>query len=110
MAGLSFEMCEAGRVVRHTGEHNSLLIVVLTQDLVLAQVETVTHTEPATTRYPETLSLMKVDELHRGKDLRLTFNFPLTPWNTFLPEKLLATHLVKIVYFPSFMTHKGSSP
>jgi len=48
MAGLSLDMGEAGRVVRHVGEHESLLVVVLAQDLVLAQVEAVAHTEPAT--------------------------------------------------------------
>lgn len=45
---MSLDVGEAGRVVRHIGEHKSLLVVVLTQDLVVAQVETVAHTEPAT--------------------------------------------------------------
>jgi hypothetical protein len=45
---VSLDVGEAGRVVRHIGEHKSLLVVVLTQDLVVAQVETVAHTEPAT--------------------------------------------------------------
>jgi hypothetical protein len=48
MAGLSLDVGDAGRVVRHVGEDESLLVVVLTEDLVLAQVEAIAHTEPAT--------------------------------------------------------------
>ena len=45
---MSLDVSEAGRVVRHVGENESLLVVVFAQDLVLAQVEAVAHTEPAT--------------------------------------------------------------
>jgi hypothetical protein len=48
MAGLSLEVRDTGRVVGHVGEDESLLIVVFTQDLVLAQVEAIAHTEPGT--------------------------------------------------------------
>ena len=48
MGGLALEVGETGRVVGHVGEHQSFLVVVFTQNLVLAQVEAVPHTEPAT--------------------------------------------------------------
>lgn len=39
---------QTGRIVRgHVGEHQPFLVVVLAQDLVLAQVETVAHAKPA---------------------------------------------------------------
>ena len=41
-------MGETGRVVGHVGEHQSFLVVVFTQNLILAEVEAVPHTEPAT--------------------------------------------------------------
>jgi hypothetical protein len=45
---VSLDVSDAGRVVRHIGEDESLLIVVFTQDLVLAQVKAIAHTEPGT--------------------------------------------------------------
>jgi hypothetical protein len=48
MAGLSLDVGEAGRVVRHVGENESLFTVVFAQDLVLAQVEAIAHAKPAT--------------------------------------------------------------
>jgi hypothetical protein len=48
MAGLSLDVGEARRVVRHIGENESLFMVVFAQHLVLAQVRAVAHTEPAT--------------------------------------------------------------
>ena len=48
MAGLSLDVGDAGRVVRHVGEDKSLFVVILAEDLVLAQVEAVAHAEPAT--------------------------------------------------------------
>jgi hypothetical protein len=48
MAGLSLNVGDAGRIVRHVGEDESLFVVILAEDLVLAQVEPVAHTEPAT--------------------------------------------------------------
>jgi len=48
MAGLSLDVGDAGRVVRHVGEDESLFVVILTEDLVLAQVEAVADAEPAT--------------------------------------------------------------
>ena len=48
MAGLSLNVGDAGRIVRHVGEDESLFVVILAEDLVLAQVESVAHAEPAT--------------------------------------------------------------
>jgi hypothetical protein len=48
MTGLSLDVGEAGRVVRHVGENESFFVVVLAQDLVLTQVEAIADTEPAT--------------------------------------------------------------
>jgi len=48
MAGLSLDVGDAGRVVRHVGEDESLFVVILAKDLVLTQVKAVAHTEPAT--------------------------------------------------------------
>lgn len=48
MARVPLELRDAGRVVRHVGEHQPLLVVVLAQDLVLAQVEPVSDAEPTT--------------------------------------------------------------
>jgi hypothetical protein len=45
---VSLDVGDAGRVVRHVGENESLLVVVLTEDFVLAQIEAVAHTEPKT--------------------------------------------------------------
>jgi hypothetical protein len=45
---VSLDVGDAGRVVRHVGEDESLFVVILAQYLVLAQVEAVTHAEPAT--------------------------------------------------------------
>lgn len=46
MCGLPLEVRQRWRVVRHVGKHQSLLVVIFAEDLVLAEVETVTHTEP----------------------------------------------------------------
>lgn len=46
MRGLPLEVRERRRVVRHVGEHQALLVVILAQDLVVAQVEPVAHAEP----------------------------------------------------------------
>ena len=48
MASLSLDVGDAGRVVRHVGEDESLFVVILAEDLVLTQVEAVAHAEPAT--------------------------------------------------------------
>jgi hypothetical protein len=48
MAGLSLDVGDAGRVVRHVGEDQSLFVVILAEDLVLAKVEAVAHAKPAT--------------------------------------------------------------
>jgi len=48
MAGLSLDVGDTGRVVRHVGEDESLFVVILAEDLVLAQIESVAHAEPAT--------------------------------------------------------------
>ena len=45
---MSLDVGDAGRVVRHVGEDKSLFVVILAEDLVLAQVEAVAHAEPAT--------------------------------------------------------------
>jgi hypothetical protein len=52
---MSLDVGDAGRVVRHVGENESLLVVVLAEDLVFTEVEAVAHTEPKTEekRYPE---------------------------------------------------------
>jgi hypothetical protein len=47
---VSLDVRNAGRVVRHVGEHKSLLVVILAEDLVLAQVEAVAHAEPTNKR------------------------------------------------------------
>lgn len=43
---LSLEMRKWRRIVRHIGEHQPLLIVIFTENLILTQVETITHAEP----------------------------------------------------------------
>ena len=48
MAGLSLDVGDGGRVERHVGEDESLFVVILAEDLVLAQAEAVAHAEPAT--------------------------------------------------------------
>ena len=45
---MSLDVGDAGRVVRHVGEDESLFVVILAKYLVLAQVKSVTHAEPAT--------------------------------------------------------------
>ena len=45
---MSLDVGDAGRVVRHVGEDESLFVVILAEDLVLAQVEAVADAEPAT--------------------------------------------------------------
>ena len=45
---VSLDVGDAGRVVRHVGEDESLFVVILAEYLVLAQVEAVAHAEPAT--------------------------------------------------------------
>lgn len=46
---------QAGGVVGHVSEHQPLLVVVFTQDLVLTQVKPVSNTEPTNTHYIHTL-------------------------------------------------------
>jgi len=45
---VSLDVGDAGRVVRHVGEDESLFVVILAKYLVLAQVKSVAHAEPAT--------------------------------------------------------------
>ena len=45
---MSLDVGDAGRVVRHVGEDESLFVVILAEDLVFAKVEAVAHAEPAT--------------------------------------------------------------
>ena len=46
MRGLPLEVRERRRVVSHVREHQAFFVVVLAQDLVVAQVEPVAHAEP----------------------------------------------------------------
>lgn len=46
MRGLPLQVRKRRRVVRHVSEHEALLVVILAQDLVVAQVEPVAHAEP----------------------------------------------------------------
>jgi hypothetical protein len=45
-SGLLLELREVVWVVGQVGKHHSLLVVVLAQDLVVAQKESVTHAKP----------------------------------------------------------------
>lgn len=45
---MSLDVCQRVRRVRHVSEHHALLVVVLAQDLVVAQVKAVPHAESGT--------------------------------------------------------------
>ena len=86
---MSLDVGDAGRVVRHVGKDEPLFVVVLAEDLVLAQVEAVAHTEPETRHAycHHVHQLYPAHSLHLQKDIsQQTTSTIARPLNSSKPE------------------------